>query len=460
MAKRKAPARPWEDARTVAADDFLEALTETEARRNGKAGHFVADEASRVVVGPPLPYLSQRLIYQSTVLPLGRAVHVFGPPESLKSCFLFDGLRQVLEMRKGLGFYGLTEPRDQPVMRGSIVRHPDLLAPGKFRIKACRCMEDWQDMCTDVAKALRKLGAPGQCDFPIFIGIDSLLGAASQKTIDGILEEGHASVGFSQEANILNIYLKVIFNLLAPWPVLFVGTNHQKFSKDKRGHDVGRTAGGASMHFYSTYELELRRIRDWPPGRDGRKGRQVKIKTFKNSTGDARLSFLVDVWYYVDEHRRQHTWWDWPAASVNYLLTLNDYTATETWKKKVQAVVDLQKDGQGDRVTSKALGLKKASFAEAGQAIEEDAGIRRALDTLFGVHEGVPFVPGIPYAYQLQHGTALDVPADLAETVFEPCAALPSEGAEVADDDRDRPALGDLPGAAADADEDAAEGDA
>jgi hypothetical protein len=392
----------------VSMSSYFESILDgARVRAKGWDGSYVSGLAQKAMVGLPLPYLSQRIMFQSTVVPLGRVIHLKGPTETLKSLFSFFLMSLAVRMHRGVAKYDLTEPRDQEVLRNSLVgKH--LLTPGKkFLMNPCGSVEDWQRASTRLIEWLRKaFKKAGGMDFPMVNVVDSLVGALSESTIADIFDEGHASVNFSKESNIISTFVKFVFNQLMPWPVIWVATNHQKSSPNKQGYPVWRTLGGEEIRFYLTYEFEFRRQKDYKGAttEDKDRGRRILIRTTKNSLGDTRIELEVDVWWYNDVNGEQHTYFDWPAASIDYLHNLYDIDAKDSWRKRIAEVIDLDVDKK--RVSSSTLKLKNVSFAEAGHALEAETAICHELHKIFGVVYGRPFIPGIPYVTQLEAANA------------------------------------------------------
>lgn len=389
--------------------------------QNQTPGVYVGDQAQGLVIGIPLPTLAQRLLFQTDHLPFGRTIHCYGLTESQKSSFCFDLMRLFCAVRGGENIYNLTESaRDQAVLRNSTVGY-------RFRnrviVRMCPTLEDWQISNTDMIKRLLKVtGRPGGYAYPLGVFLDSLVGAASRKTIEGIEEDGHASVNFSAEANLINIYTKYIFGRVAQWPMIWCATNHMKVSTDRNYQTVKRTGGGSALGFYSTFMFEMKRLRDYKYA-NGVRGRQVEMTVIKNSLGDGRTKINVDMLWWTEDGA-QVTAWDWNAATINYLMKLHDIASKDTWKKRIAQIVDLDVVEATQRVTSKTLGIKNISATEAGMALEANDAVREGLNELFGIHRGRTFIPGVPYCEQVQWAMN-DVPLEPylpggPNSIFEP----------------------------------------
>lgn len=416
MAKRKVASkrRGWDrDDFSVTDHDLFKEMCE-EATRDSGVDEYVSDTAHRLQIGLPLQYFSQRYIYQLTHIPLGRMIHIKGETESMKSTYSFDVLRMFASYPLGGGIYFLNEPRDQAEMRAGILcgRGCDE-AVKRVRVEKCRSLENAQERNTEwISRLNDKYREEGSCIFPMCWVIDSVVGSASEKTIEGIRKTGHAQVGYAKEANLINTYTKFIFHEVEKWPVLWLGTNHLKYGTDNMGRPLEKTAGGAAVRFYATFEFRLRRLKDYK--RLSESGRQIEIKVTKNSLGDARHKINVDVlWHRADG--RLLAYWDWAAASIDFLTQFTGIDAKETWRRRVDEIVDLDIDRTRRTVSSKVLGVSKVSYGEAGDVLETNLEVRRALDDLFGIGRCLTFQPGIPYSKQLLDALKEEPAEDMEE---------------------------------------------
>jgi hypothetical protein len=74
-------------------------------------------------------------------------------------------------------------------------------------------------------------------------------------------------------------------------------------------------------------------------------------------------------------------------------------------------------DRKGRKADCPTLGLKKATWAEIGEAMENEDTIRNEIDKLFGIRKRREFRIGVPYIQQIQEAVeAGDVDAVLDGT--------------------------------------------
>lgn len=421
--------RPWEGDIGITPAAFFTRQIEARQSDLGRTDIIVGSEAQRIVLGLPLRALSLRYGFANDVFPLSRMTELYGMSESCKTAMLFEMFRwhifgeavpmnpipsRELEPVGGFGFM-LAEPRDSPDLRSSIIGHGFDEA---FPAEPCNSIEDWQDGCTRWMKQSRAtFSEVGSMPFPAALGVDSLTGVTTRDAIAKIWEKGHAERQFAVAAALINDYCKFLFNELRVWPISFIGTNHMKISKDARGFIERRIPGGSSLDFYATFKMRMARKDDIEHLDDY--GRLIHIVWDKNSLSAAgeRRELKVHMRWVFDENNVQHTWWDWHDATVELLLSHDG-----TRKNRIMDICQIEGVDKGKRKADcPTLGLKKATYAEIGEAIEQDDGVRNALDQLFGVRKRRQFVPGIPYIQQVRDAMAED-PAEV------PAAATATAG--------------------------------
>lgn len=420
MAKKPVK-RSWDTDIKVSTADFFKVQVNDKQAELGRNDVFVGSEAQRVVIGLPLRAFCLRWGFMNDVFPLSRMTELYGISESCKTALLFEMFRwhlqgQALPMHPlppkppptvGGYCFNLAEPRDSPDLRSSILGEE---MDSIFPVQMCSSVEDWQDSCTNWMKRSRETFSEiGAMPFPMALGIDSLTGVTTRDEITKIWESGHAVRNFAIAAGLINTYSKFIFQEIRVWPVSFIGTNHMKVSKNSQGFNEYRVPGGASLDFYATFKIRMRRKDDIDHLDDY--GRLLTMQFDKNSLSPAgdRRTFDVHMRWVFDDKEKQHTWWDWHDASVQLLLSFEGARKSR-WMEicPIEAV---------NKATRKAdcstLGLKKASWAEIGEAIENEQKIRDDIDKLFGIRKRREFRVGVPYIQQIQEAMeAGDVEAE------------------------------------------------
>jgi hypothetical protein len=309
----KPAARAWEAAHLPDAKNLLsDTLIENKAR----TGSLTGAEAERVCIGIPLAAFSLQYLHSSDVYPLGRMGMLVGESDSCKTAFMFEQKRWFLRALGGAAVYLLNEARDPADLRSSIVG-PELLGDGRFKLEGpCQSLEAWQRACTRLIQRFEgRFKDLGGCAFPLYLGLDSITGTTNERVIAKIDEDGCASIGFGQDANLLNIYSKFLFQRLYPWPISFVATSHIKFGQDKYGNKVMKIPGGDSIRYASTYITLLKKIKDIERV-DCAGGRRLELKMIK-SMGEHRVISVDFTWIFEDGV--QYSTFDWHGATVELL---------------------------------------------------------------------------------------------------------------------------------------------
>lgn len=383
----------------------------------GIQGQLSTHAESAMLCLPFRPF-SLRWLFSNSGFVVGRMTELVGLTESCKTGLLFEIYRWHLELG---GYYKhlLCEPRDSPDLRRSIVGEK---YKSKEVVIPCSYLESWQKAATATLKTYEKnfprspLGTSDAyhlvCD-----GVDSMTSVTTEKAATEIYENGCASPGFSPIARAITDWSRVYFNKMSPYPVSFVGINHIKDKPNSQGLPTKTIPGGAHLGYAATTILNLRCADKFD--RHGFSGREIEIKTIKNSlstAGEAR-SLKVEMVWKTDEEGRQTTHWDWDRATI---LLLKSFAPSSAVRKKIDEIVNIEGHNlTTSRASCKALGLKNAPFSEIGKAIGESEEITSALDSLFRVRRRHEWRPGVPYSQQLREAVAnpLYQPAGDLETV-------------------------------------------
>jgi len=357
------------------------------------------------VIGLPLKAISLRYLFANDVFPYGRMTELVGVSESCKTAFLFEIYRwHIFNTTEQLTFdpegmhggyvHNLVEPRDSPDLRNSILR---LGMEDPYPVIQSNSVEEWQKNCADWIKKAEAQFDHGSMPYPIALGLDSLTAVTTKDEMDKTWNQGFADPGFSQIAKSINLWSKVFFNKMEPWPVSFIGVNHLKENRAPNGAINRTVPGGASIKYAATFMFRLQRKDDIELLNES--GRIIEITTEKNSLSPGNHEKLkVRMTWTFDDNGEQCTVWDWHDASIE-LLTSFDATR----KKRIMDIVAIENVDKGRRTADcSVLGLKKVSWSELGAALMEEPTILKGLDKFFNVRRRNKFKLGVPYNEQLQ----------------------------------------------------------
>lgn len=404
MAKKKA-ARPksaraemeqkWRGSDNIraATSSFLADCMDQAQRKDGSLEACAAGVADKLIMGVRFPALVLEALFQSTVLPLGRMLQLLGAPGSCKSAFLFE-LARWMRLYSGITFLEETEDKFSATLCQSIVGYDDPYAVG---IERCTSVDQWQSRTQHhVNEAHKLMGGTGKTNpgvgyrFPVMIAVDSIMGVPMQEKSDRIELSGHAGRDHPVEALSISAFLKKFHSDIGPYPFLFAFTNHLKAAKDDMGRRDRRRAGGESITFHETLELEMAKIGAIQSTKIS--GSSLMISCYKNCVGDTGRRITVDIKWkkYKDEatgQLLQNTWFDWDAATTNMLLLAggDKYKYISADVRKTAGLVKAQK---GKFVHSSRLGIPKdspVSYAEAGALIHKDEELMEELRDQLGI---------------------------------------------------------------------------
>lgn len=410
--KKKASRGRVDDAvGTDPPDDDVDGLFHGMVRKaEGKLanGLPVGSGADAVVIGLPFRSFSQQWLHHNTGFALGRMTVYIGESGSCKTALQAETMRLHLEASpQSEVIYNETEARDSRVLRMSIIGQENArYKSGRERVIRSKCdsIQEWQTRCTEPIRFLTDKYA--KSDGPkdtYMVAVDSMTGVTSQQAIDKIEETGHASLTHAIDANLLNTYLKWVGGRVADWPLSFVATNHIKFNVEERNgrtFRVPRIPGGDAIRFHATTILMLRGFGE-TDRQDVDGGYRVSISTYKNSLGERNKELEVEMNWWYQEDGSQVTVWDWHAATAKLL---GRHQADEKNFPDLRDVVDFPQFNPSARsCTCPRVGIKgrPAPFAEVGQAVAADAGLMADLHRYYGIHQVVPFRPGVPWRKQL-----------------------------------------------------------
>lgn len=369
-----------------------------------------AGEASRIVIGLPLPSLSLEYLIQNTVWPLSRFTQVVGKTGTCKSAFCFELVRWFKESA-GLAYLLENETRYSPDLALSIIGYPKSADDEVLAHLPCDSVDDWQSKLQSMTKwcqdqmLKKEIGRK----FPVLFIVDSLMGKLSKESQGNIEKAGNADRAFPHEALMINSFLKKYPQDIEEWPMCLVATNHLKPKKSEHGPQMERhKAGGATPDFQETFEIEMSvagnsriSLVDEEAFEIG--GKKLILACKKNSLGETDRKIQAEVrWVHREDPEtgeyRQQTKWDWPAATVHLLASFDKGHKQE----RIKEIVEF--GGNGNKWYSKTFGIPSAdpvSAHDLGVLIEGDLKIKQALRRLFGIKERKIFQPGVDYLKQL-----------------------------------------------------------
>lgn len=399
MAKKKSKLAPAESL-----DASFRAMFDRANHESGGSG--IVTEEGRIKIGIPVKPLSWQWLFGNDGFTLGRLTVLAGESGSCKTAFLCDIMRWHLAYKHSVVNYLLTEPRDVEDLRLSIV---DPKNSQRILVNRCASIEDWQRGSTQTVKHLEELyGKTGMInggpESPLMVGVDSLTAVTSENNVKNIEEDGHATVNFPVDANIISSYFKFIFNRVSLWPMSWICTSHVKFDRDPRyGHLKARLPGGLSTIYHATYILMFKKMA--PIERKGVKGFRIEISAMKNSLGEGNRSLPIE-FTWINEGGQQVSRWDWNTATTQMIY---DHLRKRTYPQ-IEEFFRFDRYNDSHRTCQiSALGhTKPVSFAQAGRDICNDPDLVRKFQKVYGIHQVDSFFKeGVPWQEQKQKALEL-----------------------------------------------------
>jgi len=404
MAKRRRKADQWAgEVREQNLNGMFAAMRD-QAQADMGDEISIGVEAQSSLVGLPLPALSLRYLFQSTMLPLSRIIQIIGQEGSAKSAFLYEVFRWHM-------FYGggavlaENENKDSPELRHSLLMWNEEWI-NRLMVKKTHSLEEWQDVFTyfskNMAKTMDAADGPGRT-FPFAIAVDSLMATAPQAEIEQVEKDGHAVRGYALAANMIARYMRTMPRRIQDYPFTVIGTNHEKPGTDARGIPTSSVPGGKAVKFMETYEIGMKKA---STGADIDKaeyqGLRVDMKARKNSLGPSRKMITAELQWWMAEDAsgewRQHTAWDWHSASTEMLLKLENVSGKKTLYNNIRDLLGLKPQRSNRKCAATEIGLEDAvDYRTLAATLENHPDKLRQLYPMLGITERYPFQPGVDY---------------------------------------------------------------
>jgi hypothetical protein len=398
MAKAKSTSLPSTD------DLALELVGEYNKLGTGSKAYLQGDH-NQNTWGIKIPYLAPQWLFGgSDVMPAQRFIGLSGLAKSSKST-LFVEMGNWYINGGGMHVCIDNENKTSPDMFEAMSRfygEERMAEIIKRRVFVpTGSVEDWQRRVTTAVEKAKALAArPKGSRIPILITIDSLNAKAAEKTQEQISDEGSAQArSFPVEAMQISKYLRAL-NLLGTTANLgFVQHLTQDISAAPTyTGPVMKESGAAIATFASSLHLRIHKAgaikmaehihapAKGPPV----EGYSIYAQTERSCIGpDKRKLEIQLLWQYVEQpdgSTKQVMWYDWYSALGDLLIKMKyeDKKAYAYEKERIDRMIEFTQPKTG-RVNCEVLGLKEASTAEFGKAIECTPEIREKVSKLLNI---------------------------------------------------------------------------
>lgn len=376
-----------------------------------------AAEAALSDVGPRLPHLSLRFLFQRTSLPFERTILIFGPTGSNKSSLLY-WFYDLVRRASGQYLHIDTEDKDTPVLRLAMTGY-DRKAGW---VKSVTSMDDFQVEIKRILDWYRaecgKKDGPGK-RVPLIVGIDSLVAKMTVEAM-AVIDKNDGAVGrrFADEARSLSDWFKYVPALLQQHPIMLAAVNHDKPVPGQHpGTLLHKSPGGTAPTYYATYRILAQKIKALKQQASGWEGNLVKLTMEKCSLGPGGMSVEVEfVWRtesrLTKDGRTVH-WetarWNWDKATTEFLYRLSCDTSGGTRGKAVNAILGLTKV-TGGKYYAEGIGVTRDEPlppAKLAQVLESRLDVLAELEARLGIHPSFEYVPGEEFDDQKEEAKKL-----------------------------------------------------
>ena len=374
-----------------------------------KFGGMDTAELATNCAGYKIPYYSERYIRDSNVYITGKIEMYVGDPGSGKSSYGFHVGSEFID-DGGYFFFVETENKISPVtLRANLGAERfesgrvQFIPAGSVDMETGDDDDDknsqsWQGIVSGIIAHLRKEKLQ---HLPIYILVDSILGAAGSESRKEYFEEGQSkgrSTSDMARAASITRFLSNLASDLRDTNILVAFTNHRKEKIAMGGKPVlgDKTSipGGSSLIFHCS--LVLMFMKGAKEGDMQTVGRAVRVSCYKNSFGgeerrmslsfrydhvtDAEGNFIMD----KDDEYIRLVYWNWHAATGQLL---RDFCCKDGFDEKVSSAVSrklINLHYKGGKFTCPELDMVEDSdqplTAEAlGKALEAHPDVEKVI---------------------------------------------------------------------------------
>lgn len=377
-------------------DDFVDsALKAAESQFGAERCYVAASHESRQRV-LPIKHLSLRWLIAMNGWPLGRVSQSGGPFGTHKSSFIFQLIAWYLEAGGFAAFIDTEYKTSGSLMRSIIDKEfmdRDNPKSRRLHFTNASTVNDWQRTLSMYRQELGKLNS--KPSFPIFMAVDSMMGAGGETGLEHIKTEGDApGRGYSDEALLIKQYMQNFPNTLLGWPITVHFSHHEKPAMGGMG--MSRT-GGKAPDFYATLDMQFRRGgvtclgKSMEINRTNFDARAITLDVRKNALASdigKKLTVLF-CWRFDKVSNQQVSWWDWTGATAMVL-------ANEA--KLLKDIIDVNHETRqtvGEVFWSDCLGISHAAAVPASEfgTIIESHDLRSTIETALNI-QNLPVFDG------------------------------------------------------------------
>lgn len=367
--------------------DMMAELTKSD----GSGAITTADELKENQFGFPLRHYAQQYLFGSTGLRIQVFNSIAGKEATCKSPFIFDLMGHITAGEDHNGLDGMAyvfelEGKISPTLYASMIKSYGDTADRSSRVIRGKTLEGAFEMLnTKIIPAYKKL-FPGN-NVPLFIGFDSIGGAASGELVKKLETDGNVGKGFHEKTHHMKNFCENMGIYVQDIPIVLFMVNQEKDSlvQNQYGPPQKHITGGTSQLFKDGHMISAAQ-KTLASG----DGKIITLRTTKTSFCDPRKIEVAFRWnkFGKSEDDYYGHYWDWPLASAKCLADPDKGVG------EIRDICDV-KVSDKNLVTSEKLGLRSVTPQEFEEALfaPENAEILNALyvyqkiDRLKGMEE-------------------------------------------------------------------------
>ena len=376
------PRKKQEDSPEMNLDLLQQAFVDQSTKKFGEAG--IIDTENNAYGIPLRGCLPLQYLMGVDVIPLERAFSIVGPTGSYKSLLAWWYLKQFMELG-GLAVFLDVEKKTSWDQVWALLgqENRNRLIPQNVDF-----VEDLQDKMGMYAAQYHNM-CPKK-DVPFVMAIDSVGALSSIRALEQLKKEGITDKGFAAatRAGALTEFFRVFLpGFFSAAPMCLILVNHQKIGMDGSGGKgiiTKHSPGGVHKDYMGTYTIEMSKSSPKHNVKDS--SVDLYMKVLKSSLGRTNLKIKVRVLTEYDEKGvLSRTYFDWDHALTCMLTDKN----TSMSVPEARAIVGLT--GDGNKVSSKPLGLQNVTAQEMGAAIHANEKMVEELQGVFHVSRKTKF---------------------------------------------------------------------
>lgn len=370
---------------------------------NGSPFLLVADQTEALHIGIPMyadpngvvpGNLAFEYLLGMNVFPLGLFVVIIGPSASGKSTlgyeimryfYLAGGTYRLVDaeskfsheliqqiLREAYQFWQYTQVSNVESWQTALLRQWDNLtsmAQGKLKT---------------ASKALKNVGYT----IPHMDLVDTISGKAAVEQQEDVEAAGASGRGYAVHAMSISGFLRAESHRIQFAPVSTVFVNQEKVGTDTQGRPTSSAAGGQSVKFQESIEIQMRRTGEISENTKF-EGYNAKLSMRKNSMMPEREihTRILTADVKTDAGYEVRTWFDWNWSLVKLLVDVKGRIKTRLENEGISVVAHKASDVQ-NTAHCLAIGVKAehaVSWSTLGHMLHADETIREKLRMCLGI---------------------------------------------------------------------------